>query len=423
MPHSRIGAGRAIDHSWKNSMKRQLCIGLLTVFLACWAINLDAQVNPHPGYIISLQNDTIRGTVDFRTAGVNSHSCIFLADGESEYRTYSATDISGYRLTDTGKYYVSRSVEVNGEKDTFFLEYLIKGIVSLYYLYYQEADFFFFEDEQGQMHTTCITDSNGIDGEKNWRQRRAQIIRPIFEVFQASPETQKELTESSLDKRHFSELTKEYHNRVCTSAEECVTFEYDKDEKAFLVKFHASVGMTYFRFSSTRYTDRWGFEEMSQCTPNISIGADMYFPRISNRFYSQLMVNYSPVHLKKKNVIYQQGTLETPYTYYLDASLINILLGGACRLGSGKWIPILQAGISCSILNGIEAGTDASQADGSPWRDDMFMPQEILAGAYGGFLLEYPIKKHALYANLSYQYIFQDAVSAQAVSFRIGYKF
>ena len=36
--------------------------------------------------------------------------------------------------------------------------------------------------------------------------------------------------ESNLDKRNLSELTREYHNRICTSAEECVKFEYDKNE-------------------------------------------------------------------------------------------------------------------------------------------------------------------------------------------------
>lgn len=57
-----------------------------------------------------------------------------------------------------------------------------------------------------------------------------QIIRPIFEVFQESPDTQRKLMESNLDKRNLSELAREYHNRICTSAEECVKFEYDKNE-------------------------------------------------------------------------------------------------------------------------------------------------------------------------------------------------
>ena len=154
-----------------------------------------------------------------------------MAAGEKQYQTFSPADIIGYRLTDNGKYYVSRTIELNNKKEVYFLEYLIKGIISLYYLYNEETSYFFFENEQGQMYSTCVTDDNGeIGGAGNWRQRRMQIIRPIFEAFQESPDTQRKLMESNLDKRNLSELTRGYHNRICTSAEECVKFEYDKNE-------------------------------------------------------------------------------------------------------------------------------------------------------------------------------------------------
>jgi hypothetical protein len=90
-----------------------------------------AQVNPKPGYIITLGGDTLRGTIDYRTDGRNARVCLFCREGDTEFGRYSPADISGYRLTDNGAFYVSRRVPIDGEEKTLFLEYLIKGGVSL----------------------------------------------------------------------------------------------------------------------------------------------------------------------------------------------------------------------------------------------------------------------------------------------------
>lgn len=396
---------------------------LIIGFLLCCTSALKAQVNPHPGYIITLQNDTINGTIDYRTATHNSHYCIFQAAGNSEYQTFSPTEINSYRLTDTGKYYVSRTIELGDTKKNYFLEYLIKGLVSLYYISYNEADYFFFEDELGQMYTTCITGNGEIGGTGNWRQHRSQMIRPIFEVFRESPNIQRKLTESNLDKKGLSELTREYHNEICTSAEECVKFEYDKKERMIELKLHAAVGIAYYTLNASQLQEDWGFEEMAQIAYSVGVGVDMYFPRASNKFYTQFFLSYSPINMKKKNVIYQKGSIQNPYCYHLDATLINTQLGCAYRLGNKKWTPILQAGILCNFINGIKAGTNAIIEDGSEWKDYLFSTKQISWGVYGGITFEHPIKQHALYTNFNYQYSKNAILNLQTLNCRIGYKF
>lgn len=112
--------------------KRLSALLLLTPFLLFASMRTYGQINPHPGYIVTNENDTISGTLDLRTSSVNSRQCTFRAMGERDFKTYSPGEVKAYRFEDDGTLYVSRNVEVDGKKREVFLEYLVKGIVSLY---------------------------------------------------------------------------------------------------------------------------------------------------------------------------------------------------------------------------------------------------------------------------------------------------
>ena len=61
----------------------------LFLFLLFFSLmSMMAQVNPKSGYIITNTGDTIRGVIDFRTNEILSKKCVFLANGDNEYKTY-----------------------------------------------------------------------------------------------------------------------------------------------------------------------------------------------------------------------------------------------------------------------------------------------------------------------------------------------
>ncbi|MBQ6063027.1 MAG: hypothetical protein IJK42_03955 [Prevotella sp.] len=130
-------------------MRKTICIFLASMAFA----SMDAQTNPQAGYIITLGNDTVYGTVDYRTDAKNARSCLFRADGEQTFREYMLQDIRGYRLQGQGVFYVTRSFPVEGETKTFFAEYLLKGGVSLYRHRENETDYYYFVDENGNVYT------------------------------------------------------------------------------------------------------------------------------------------------------------------------------------------------------------------------------------------------------------------------------
>ena len=56
-------------------------------------------------------------------------------------------DIAGYRFSDEGKYYVTRDVTIDSVPQKFFLEYLVEGVMNLYYYDTTAKKYFFFEKD------------------------------------------------------------------------------------------------------------------------------------------------------------------------------------------------------------------------------------------------------------------------------------
>ncbi|MBQ7419805.1 MAG: hypothetical protein IJV17_03570 [Prevotella sp.] len=125
---------------------------LLAACACCSAVttSLYAQVNPMQGYIITNENDTIRGVIDYRSDEHNVRECIFQKEGSGEFTVYSPADIKGYRFENNGAFYVTKTVDINKKPLQLFAEYLLKGGVSLYYISTNYVNYYYFEGEDGK---------------------------------------------------------------------------------------------------------------------------------------------------------------------------------------------------------------------------------------------------------------------------------
>ena len=56
-------------------MKKEIV--LLLLLSAMMPMQLTAQVNPHRGYVITNDNDTVYGTIDYLTDARNVKACLF----------------------------------------------------------------------------------------------------------------------------------------------------------------------------------------------------------------------------------------------------------------------------------------------------------------------------------------------------------
>ena len=129
------------------------------VVTLCFAsfLQANAQTNPKPGFVITNANDTIYGMIDYRSDAKNAYECLFMKDGDAKYRSYSPDELSGYRFTDNGIFYVTRTFPLEGKDKTFFAEFLLQGGVSLFRHKENDTDYYYMVDETGKVATVKNT--------------------------------------------------------------------------------------------------------------------------------------------------------------------------------------------------------------------------------------------------------------------------
>ncbi len=114
---------------------------VLSVIIISSGLIVQAQTDFRPGYIISFSGDTLFGDIDYRGDLLMGTACkLKMPNGETiEYSPY---DIAAFRFIDS-KYFVSK--EISGKRA--FLEYLINGEVSIYYLRDNSGDHYYIDKE------------------------------------------------------------------------------------------------------------------------------------------------------------------------------------------------------------------------------------------------------------------------------------
>lgn len=127
----------------KQSLRQITVVLLQFVFLCAYG-----QENFLPGYIIDLKGDTTKGFIDYRNWDKNPKDVVFRNDTDGIKSTYKPLDIREFRVLD--ELYEGAIVEIETSPvltaklkpdpelyfaiDTTFLQTVIRGTKSLYYL-------------------------------------------------------------------------------------------------------------------------------------------------------------------------------------------------------------------------------------------------------------------------------------------------
>ena len=136
----------------KRAINKNILLFQCTLFAFIFLIGkINAQSDFRSGYYISNKNDTVYGLLDFRGEIRNAKVCVFKESEESESKTFLPGEIAAYRF-DNSKYYVSRTVKIENENRTVFLEYLVNGITDLFFYRDIDGDIYFIEDKDGTLH-------------------------------------------------------------------------------------------------------------------------------------------------------------------------------------------------------------------------------------------------------------------------------
>ena len=133
-----------------------------------------SQTNLKPGYVITNNGDTIRGNIDFRSNEKLSKQCDFWANGGDVKTTYKPGDIEGFRFEHNGKYFVTRRLNVTGEPELYFAEFMVQGKMNLYCIAHNSDEYYFFEREDGEMAELAKRSTNYTSVQAAFNQTREQ---------------------------------------------------------------------------------------------------------------------------------------------------------------------------------------------------------------------------------------------------------
>ena len=289
----------------------------LLIFIFIFIPSFIYAQNYKKGYILANNGDTIRGYIDYKTDRINSGLCNFKENLNSDIQSFLPKDISGYRFFDEKNkeiYYVSKEINIDNTKQTVFVEYLLEGVMDLYYYPTKSLNYYLFEDEDGQINyitkqeDVIIHDKKG----KPFSKEDTKYKGELKYMFRNIPTVAQMTDKVTFDRSSMIELTKKYHNMTCATGEKCIIFEGKGSQQVVKIKFSAYAGVTYIssyeiceRIISARTYD------LKKYSPVIGGQINLYAPRWSQSF--SLIFDISVSQIKGDRPVFNNDELTNIY--------------------------------------------------------------------------------------------------------------
>lgn len=115
-------------------MKRSfahLCLSIIGTSALC----LPAQAAFQPGYVVTVEGDTLHGEVDMDSPQAMKHHCRFKSTETGKVTRYSPDELKSFATVDMTRRFISATVPYFFKEKRLFLEVLQQGRLNLYYTF------------------------------------------------------------------------------------------------------------------------------------------------------------------------------------------------------------------------------------------------------------------------------------------------
>ncbi|MFW9600422.1 MAG: hypothetical protein ACMV1C_08030 [Bacteroides graminisolvens] len=324
-----------------------------------------AQSNYRPGYIITLQKDTVYGDIDYRTDVMNAKRCVFRQHGnDSEPITYNPFDIIGYRFSDDGKYYVSKNIELKyGYPQPVFLEYLVQAMKSLYY--YETEDnipIYFVEDHNLLIKIDAPRLAHKPTTNMQFKGETDRYIPLLHYAFKDCPSLNAQIDQAKFNRKDLINITKKYHEEMCTSQMDCIEFETHEAKRSIQLDVTPYIGIIQYKIPS-------GSSIGLYSSPDLSFLAGVTFA-ITNKRWMSAFSGCFDVSLSRITSSAQSLNEDNSINVFKHSgTMLSGKLGIRYTYPKGMIRPFAELGIDISsILNGTEKQYERSEK----WMDGIF---------------------------------------------------
>lgn len=386
---------------------------LCCLYIIIPMVSVLSQSNYKEGYIITIEKDTVHGLIDFRTDHTNSLICKFKLNVGASEKNYQSGEIAGYRFVNEGKYYVSRTVVIDSLRRTVFLEFLVQGLLNLYY-FPEGNGYYFFEDKDGSLKAITkkpdeIIDNSKLKVDDRYKGILSYISRDCLPLaFKTS--------KVDFNKESMIVFTKDYHEQMCDSGEKCIIFENDYKKKFTKFDFSAFSGLEFndIKFNDINYFDI-NLSKMLSFSPIVGIGLNMSSPRLIKSISLMLDATLSKI----------AGACDYSYNlsyfqYSFSGMKSNFSGGLEYIYQKGKIRPAINVGLSYCYFFGLNSTLKTNT---------QFYENEILihnssTGIKTGLGVDYQIKDNQF---IIVRFLFSKHVSYYDMNntyqLKLGYKF
>ena len=188
-----------------------------------FSIDLFAQNDFQPGYVLTLDKDTLYGQINLQAIARMCRTCLFRFDKGAEPIEYLPGEITGYRFIG-GRYFISRDVEIEGDTQQVFLEFLVDGISDLYYFQATHNNYYFLEKDTIGLVLLDNEELSFVNEYGDEKIRRIERYKGVLKYsFSDDPGIFPEIDHTNFNHKSLIDITTRYHTDICPD-ETCLVF-------------------------------------------------------------------------------------------------------------------------------------------------------------------------------------------------------
>jgi hypothetical protein len=218
------------------------CLKLLCLLCIFISTIQNSQAEYRSGSIVKNNGDTINGQIDYRGDQLMGRECHFKS--ENNLQIFYPNDILSFKFTN-GKHYISKNVNDKAR----FLEYLINGVIDLFYIRQEDKEYFYIERAEIPLREITYEEHIRIDRRQDIEGKRylykSQRHKAILKIYlYDAPSLEKTIDNMAIPTyNNLSNLINEYHEVYC-NGENCIS--YKKSAYKFKISIAPTVGIVKF---------------------------------------------------------------------------------------------------------------------------------------------------------------------------------
>lgn len=370
-----------------------LCFGL--------PLRLRAQASFRPGYIITLQGDTVRGSVDYASNVRGATECRFKPAATDVLEKYQPAQLNGYGVLHDRFYQAHTILRVNPSVDTtsqrVFLEVLVQGAATLfYYADDNSTSQYFIQIGTRPVQPLVLRIDYVVENGSRLKREKALFRGTLATALQGCPAVQSKVGTVRFTVSDLSSITRQYND--CVGGRQVVSeVAAPKRRSYFLLEAVVGVQTSTLRFSGD--IDLRDAAISGGVRPIVGIALQQYLPTMANRLGLRVELLYQPQR-------YEQEVLApvAPYAAFKEVRVhldqLRVPVALRYKPLNGRFQPFVEVGGSIAIaLTNTNEYRYISQSSSASSSWNVILPsprgieQSLLVGAGTALLL--PNQHHA----------------------------